>query len=114
MYGKEIVAIPQVVCAPTLLAGVDSLLQIGGFGKLKPNTVLIGFKESYQVSTDSDVHQYVTIIKTCFMTEHSVCVFRNQYVPLVYRPNSDIEPNTEIEPEEIGNPFSFFLNNLCW
>lgn len=101
LHGRDIVAIPQVVCAPTLLSGVGSLLQLAGFGKLKPNTVLLGFKETYKESTDSDVHQYVTIIATCFITHHSVCVFRNQHVPLKYRP--------ETEMVESGKHFSLIL-----
>jgi hypothetical protein len=91
LHGKDIVAIPQVVCAPNLLSGVESLLQLAGFGKLKPNTILIGFKETYKESTEEDVHQYVSIISACFITHHSVCVFRNQHVPLKYKPEGSLE-----------------------
>lgn len=89
-HGNDIIAILQVVCAPTLLSGIESLLQIAGFGKLKPNTILFGFKESWKESSDRELYEYVSIIRSCFMTEHSVCIFRNQHVPLMYTPENEI------------------------
>jgi amino acid transporter len=82
----EIIAILQVICAPTLLSGVESLLQLSGFGKLKPNTVLIGFKESWRSSSDDELKEYIQILRSCFATRHAVCVLRNSHVALNYVP----------------------------
>jgi len=86
LLNDEIIAILQVICAPTLLSGVESLLQLAGFGKLKPNTVLIGFKESWRTNTDAELKEYIQILRSCFATKHAVCIMRNQHVALNYVP----------------------------
>jgi hypothetical protein len=111
LHGKDVVAILQVVCAPTVLSGVESLLQLAGFGKMKPNTILVGFKESYKESTDDDVHQYVSIISASFLTNHSVCVLRNQHVSLKFKGDREqpLEEGTGFSPS-IPPPLSHHLS----
>jgi solute carrier family 12 (sodium/potassium/chloride transporter), member 2 len=82
----EIIAILQVICAPSLLSGVESLLQLAGFGKLKPNTVLIGFKENWKTSAEAELTEYIQILRACFATRHAVCILRNSHVALNYVP----------------------------
>jgi solute carrier family 12 (sodium/potassium/chloride transporter), member 2 len=45
----------SVVMAPDLQQGVSALLQISGLGKLRANTVLMGFKRSWQECSDESV-----------------------------------------------------------
>lgn len=43
---QDLDAFPAVVVAPTLSAGIDSLIQCHGLGALRPNTVLLGWPTS--------------------------------------------------------------------
>jgi hypothetical protein len=45
----------DVVIAPNLLHGVTSLLQLTGLGKLKPNTVLLGYKKGWHTKPQNEV-----------------------------------------------------------
>lgn len=86
MVNNQIIAILQVICAPTLLAGAESLFQLAGFGKLKPNTILIGFKTKWQHAKESSLVEYIEILRSGFATNHAVCVLRNYHNALKYVP----------------------------
>ena len=45
----------SVVMSPNLLNGVHALLQISGLGKLRANTVVIGFKRSWRQASEESV-----------------------------------------------------------
>jgi amino acid transporter len=107
----EIIAILQVICAPTLLSGVESLLQLAGFGKLKPNTVMIGFKETWQKCSPPELKEYITILRSCFATKHAVCIMRNPGVALNYVPAevAIVENNGKVIQML---PQHFFCNNF--
>lgn len=66
----------SVILAPTLRQGVNSLLQISGLGKLRANTVLMGFKK-WQQSTAEENLDYIEIIRTCLLTKHGVAIVKN-------------------------------------
>jgi solute carrier family 12 (sodium/potassium/chloride transporter), member 2 len=86
MVKNDIAAILQVVSAPSLLSGVQSLLQLAGFGKLKPNTVLIGYKTKWQTEPEEELVEYMQILRACFATSHAVVILRNSHEPLKYVP----------------------------
>mmetsp|Transcript_9971 Transcript_9971/g.15048 ORF Transcript_9971/g.15048 Transcript_9971/m.15048 type:complete len:915 (-) Transcript_9971:180-2924(-) len=90
MVDNQIIAILQVICAPTLLSGVESLLQLAGFGKLKPNTVMMGFKNNWQKIPEEELVEYISILRSCFATKHSVCILRNCDVSLNYVPHDAV------------------------
>ena len=95
MVKNDIAAILQVVSAPTLLSGVQSLLQLAGFGKLKPNTVLIGFKNRWRKEPVEELVEYINILRACFATSHAVCILRNSHEPLKYIPHeAEVVKNT--------------------
>lgn len=49
---QELEAFPAVVVAPTLNAGIDSLLQCGGVGAFRPNVALFGWSEDRERLAD--------------------------------------------------------------
>jgi solute carrier family 12 sodium/potassium/chloride transporter 2 len=74
-YGVD--AFTSVVVAPSMLDGVKSLLQIGGLGKLRPNTVILGYKKNWLQASDESMNEYRDIIRVSFLTRHGVGVVRN-------------------------------------
>lgn len=67
----------SVVVAPTLLEGVTSLLQISGLGKLKANTVILGYKYKWQMADVDALEEYREIIRISFLTRHGVGIIKN-------------------------------------
>ncbi|XP_077988491.1 solute carrier family 12 member 2-like [Glandiceps talaboti] len=65
-------------CAPNLLSGVESLMQVCGIGKMKPNTLFLGFKNNWQTDSGAKVEQYVNIIHSAFDLFYGVCILRLQ------------------------------------
>ena len=61
-----------------LRAGVSCMLQSAGLGKLKPNTMIIGYMNRWQ-NTDLDkVEQYFHIIHDAFSLRYGVGILRLQ------------------------------------
>jgi hypothetical protein len=72
-----ILGFSSVVVAPSLLQGVESLLQISGLGKLRANTVLLGYKHHWQTTDIPQLEEYREIIRKSFLTRHGVGIVRN-------------------------------------
>ncbi|KRY56283.1 Solute carrier family 12 member 2 [Trichinella britovi] len=66
----------HAVSSASLSDGVRQLLQISGLGKLKPNILLLGFKNNWKTSKLDDITEYVTTIGLAFDADFGVCVFR--------------------------------------
>ncbi|KRY36243.1 Solute carrier family 12 member 2 [Trichinella spiralis] len=66
----------HAVSSASLSDGVRQLLQISGLGKLKPNILLLGFKNNWKTSKLDDIVEYVTTIGLAFDADFGVCVFR--------------------------------------
>ncbi|ESO08644.1 hypothetical protein HELRODRAFT_74876 [Helobdella robusta] len=64
------------ICAPSLRLGVQSLLQSVGVGKLRPNTLIMGFKSDWLTSDVKEVEDFCNIIHDAFDLKHSVGVLR--------------------------------------
>ncbi|KAJ1374249.1 hypothetical protein KIN20_036898 [Parelaphostrongylus tenuis] len=66
----------------SLRAGAQSLLQVCGLGKLRPNIVLIGFKTNWHqggptFQTLDELNEYFGTIQDAFDSNMAVCVLRN-------------------------------------
>ncbi|CAM9584114.1 unnamed protein product [Chrysoparadoxa australica] len=66
----------EAVVAPTLLLGCEALLQLSGLGRLRPNTVVLGYKANWQEAADEAVEEYVNVIRASFGTRCAVGVLR--------------------------------------
>ncbi len=73
---KGIQAFSDITVAPTLLHGAESLIMISGMGKLRPNTLILGYLLNWQSRGDMVLEEYVGIIRTAFGSGLSVCVLR--------------------------------------
>ena len=60
--------------SPTMRMGVQSLMQLGGLGQLRPNCLVMGFKHGWAVDDDTDVGEYVAVIGDAFDCDMGVCL----------------------------------------
>ncbi|NWZ43278.1 S12A1 protein, partial [Brachypodius atriceps] len=64
------------VAADSFRDGVKSLLQASGLGRMKPNTLVIGFKKDWRSAPATQVENYVGIIHDAFDFELGVIIIR--------------------------------------
>ncbi|NXF85700.1 S12A1 protein, partial [Eubucco bourcierii] len=64
------------VAADSFRDGVKSLLQASGLGRMKPNTLVIGFKKDWRSATAMQVENYVGIIHDAFDFELGMIIVR--------------------------------------
>ncbi|NXC93656.1 S12A1 protein, partial [Certhia familiaris] len=64
------------VAADNFRDGVKSLLQASGLGRMKPNTLVIGFKKDWRSAPATQVENYVGIIHDAFDFELGVIIIR--------------------------------------
>uniref|UniRef100_A0A3B4GRD8 Solute carrier family 12 member 3-like n=1 Tax=Pundamilia nyererei TaxID=303518 RepID=A0A3B4GRD8_9CICH len=62
--------------AKTLRDGVRYLMQASGLGKLKPNTLVIGFKSNWMESSPTSIDDYVHTIYDTFDANYCLCILR--------------------------------------
>uniref|UniRef100_UPI00358F8C2C solute carrier family 12 member 2-like n=1 Tax=Myxine glutinosa TaxID=7769 RepID=UPI00358F8C2C len=64
------------VCAPSLRTGVQHLLQAAGLGKMRPNTLVLGFKQNWQQAPPQELEDYISTIHDAFDMNCGVIIFR--------------------------------------
>ncbi|XP_009938549.1 solute carrier family 12 member 1 isoform X1 [Opisthocomus hoazin] len=64
------------VAAESFRDGVKSLLQASGLGRMKPNTLVIGFKKDWRNATAAQVENYVGVIHDAFDFELGMIIVR--------------------------------------
>ena len=64
------------VLSPRLRDGCRVLYQTAGLGKLRPNVVLIGFKNNWRECTVAEVEEFVNVLKDAFEYNMGVGLFR--------------------------------------
>uniref|UniRef100_A0A3P9CZB3 Solute carrier family 12 member 10, tandem duplicate 1 n=1 Tax=Maylandia zebra TaxID=106582 RepID=A0A3P9CZB3_9CICH len=62
--------------ANTLRDGVRYLMQASGLGKLKPNTLVIGFKSNWMESSPTSIDDYIHTIYDTFDANYCLCILR--------------------------------------
>lgn len=62
--------------SPSLRTGAFSMMQTVGIGKLKPNTLMIGFKNDWQIDKIENVIDYYELINDAFLLQFGICVLR--------------------------------------
>ncbi|KAH3837760.1 hypothetical protein DPMN_111161 [Dreissena polymorpha] len=73
---RKVKAFYNSVCAPTFRTGVQVLLQALGVGKLRPNTLLLGYKNDWQRADPVEVLDYFNVISDAFDLRYSVGILR--------------------------------------
>jgi amino acid transporter len=74
---QKLEAFPAVVAAPTVSAGMESLVQTHGLGALRPNTVLIGFPSGKEKAA-----RFSTILRSIVSLERSIIAMKFNDVAL--------------------------------
>ena len=64
------------ICSESLRAGVDALMQSAGVGKLKPNTLILGFKNSWYTDAPESVLEYYELINDAFQLQYGIGILR--------------------------------------
>ena len=115
VWGKEANnrAFCDVVGAKTLHEGFINLLQLGGLGRLKPNIVLLGYKENWTKAPFEEVSEYTTLIADTMYHNRGVLVLRDRKNALqAYSTetngkslpndikNEEVRPDKEDEPDK--------------
>ncbi|MEE6508457.1 hypothetical protein FKM82_021241 [Ascaphus truei] len=66
----------SVIRESSLRSGAKSLMQVSGLGRLKPNTLVLGYKSSWQRDPEQSLEEYVGVIHDAFDGHFGVCVLR--------------------------------------
>ncbi|XP_030832126.1 solute carrier family 12 (sodium/potassium/chloride transporters), member 2 isoform X1 [Strongylocentrotus purpuratus] len=93
---KKLKAFLAFTTAPTLRKGAQQLMQLGGLGKIRPNTMFMGFKRNWSACKPEDLLDYVGIIHDAFDLQLGVCILRLQE-------GSDVSAALDFEKEEPYN-----------
>ncbi|XP_051971596.1 solute carrier family 12 member 2 [Xyrauchen texanus] len=64
------------VVAEDLRQGTQFLLQAAGLGRLRPNTLVLGFKNSWRTGDIKDVETYINVIHDAFDFQYGVVILR--------------------------------------
>ncbi|XP_035849540.1 solute carrier family 12 member 3-like [Sander lucioperca] len=85
--------------ADSLRVGARHLLQASGLGKLKPNTLVLGFKSNWRASSPESIEDYITTINDTFDSNYCLCILR-MMDGLDTSDQFDFEVNQGFEPDE--------------
>uniref|UniRef100_A0A5F5PY88 Solute carrier family 12 member 3 n=1 Tax=Equus caballus TaxID=9796 RepID=A0A5F5PY88_HORSE len=73
---RKIRSFYTVISAPRLRSGAQSLMQVAGLGQLKPNLLVLGYKQNWQEVQISAVEDYVGILHDALDYNYGVCILR--------------------------------------
>ncbi|XP_036406666.1 solute carrier family 12 member 3-like [Megalops cyprinoides] len=83
--------------------GARNLLQATGLGKLKPNTLIMGFKTNWQECSPYSMEDYIATINDTFDSNYGVCLLR-MMDGLDISEEIDGEVNQAFETEDTMDP----------
>lgn len=72
----KIDAFLDTLTASSFRAGAQAMMQVSGLGRLRPNTIIMGFKEDWAQCASEDQKEYVNVIRDAFMLEYGVIITR--------------------------------------
>uniref|UniRef100_A0AAR2JE63 Solute carrier family 12 member 3 n=1 Tax=Pygocentrus nattereri TaxID=42514 RepID=A0AAR2JE63_PYGNA len=64
------------VASESFREGAESLLQASGLGRLRPNTLMLGFKRNWRSADTADVQEYVGVLHDAFDFEYGTVMLR--------------------------------------
>ncbi|XP_064390223.1 solute carrier family 12 member 3-like isoform X2 [Halichondria panicea] len=73
---EKVKAFHNIVAARTLREGVQNLVQLSGLGKIRPNTLVVGFKNNWTKCSDLEIQEYVSLLYDGFDSQFGVVIFR--------------------------------------
>ncbi|KAL2079180.1 hypothetical protein ACEWY4_024924 [Coilia grayii] len=92
----------------SLRDGARALLQASGLGKLKPNTLIMGFKSNWRECSPHSLDDYVNTIYDTFDRNYGVCILRlmdglDITEELLYEDNGGLEQGESPEQQSCNN-----------
>uniref|UniRef100_A0A670YNR6 Solute carrier family 12 member 3 n=1 Tax=Pseudonaja textilis TaxID=8673 RepID=A0A670YNR6_PSETE len=73
---RKIKAFYTGILAEDLRTGAQILMQASGLGKMKPNILVLGYKNNWQAAHPQTVEEYIGILHDAFDFKYGVCVMR--------------------------------------
>ncbi|XP_030042516.1 solute carrier family 12 member 3 [Microcaecilia unicolor] len=73
---RKVRAFYTTIVAEDLRTGARNLMQVSGLGRLKPNTLILGYKKNWRQDTSESLENYVGIIRDAFDLNFGVCLLR--------------------------------------
>ncbi|MGH0192581.1 UNVERIFIED_CONTAM: hypothetical protein FKN15_019169 [Acipenser sinensis] len=64
------------IVADDLRSGVQILMQASGLGRMKPNVLVMGFKNNWKSDYPSNMENYIGIIHDAFDFNYGICLLR--------------------------------------
>uniref|UniRef100_A0A8D3ASV7 Solute carrier family 12 member 10, tandem duplicate 3 n=1 Tax=Scophthalmus maximus TaxID=52904 RepID=A0A8D3ASV7_SCOMX len=76
MNERKVCSFYTAFSADSLRAGARHLMQAAGLGKLRPNTLVLGFKSNWTDSSAESIDDYINTIYDTFDCNHCLCILR--------------------------------------
>ncbi|XP_029310758.1 solute carrier family 12 member 3-like isoform X2 [Cottoperca gobio] len=99
MNKRKVRSFYTLFTADSLRVGARHLLQASGLGKLKPNTLVLGFKANWRDSSPESIEDYINTIYDTFDSNYCLCILR-MMDGLDISDLFDFEVNQGFEPDE--------------
>ncbi|XP_069488724.1 solute carrier family 12 member 3-like [Ambystoma mexicanum] len=103
------------IAAEDLQSGAKNLMQVSGLGRLKPNTLILGYKKNWQQDSTQSLEEYIGIIHDAFEFNYGVCILKmkdgldmsrivQSHVNPAFEDSDNDIPSEGEEKEEPTNP----------
>ncbi|KAK6179341.1 hypothetical protein SNE40_011727 [Patella caerulea] len=97
---RHIKSFYRTATAPSFRLGAQSLMQLCGIGKLRPNLLMMGFKSNWSSCSGKEVFEYFNVIHDAFDLRFGVGILRlKEGFGLDVDHEADFEPDT-LDPTE--------------
>ncbi|XP_071670309.1 solute carrier family 12 member 3 isoform X2 [Patagioenas fasciata] len=73
---RKIKAFYTDVVAEDLRSGVQMLIQAAGLGRMRPNTLVLGYKRNWRTASPQSLEDYVGILHDAFDFKYGICLMR--------------------------------------
>ncbi|XP_029437368.1 solute carrier family 12 member 3-like [Rhinatrema bivittatum] len=73
---RKVRAFYTTIVAEDLRSGARNLMQVAGLGRLRPNTLVLGYKKNWRQDTSDNLENYVGIIHDAFDMNFGVCLLK--------------------------------------
>ncbi|XP_069578388.1 solute carrier family 12 member 3-like [Brachyistius frenatus] len=95
--------------ADSLRVGARHLLQASGLGKLRPNTLVLGFKTNWRDSSPESIEDYINTISDTFDSNYCLCILRmmeglDVSEQFDFKVNQGFEPDEPVENDDQQSP----------
>ncbi|XP_042257167.1 solute carrier family 12 member 10, tandem duplicate 1 [Thunnus maccoyii] len=103
--------------ADSLRVGARHLLQASGLGKLKPNTLVLGFKANWRECSPESIEDYINTIYDTFDSNHCLCILRMMdgldiSEQFEFGVNQGFEPDDSVENGDQQSPERESVDNI--